>query len=178
MIDGDVERVIKAVLDAGLTAASISAVVLQSYNPTRQGTPSEATVVFTKITARRFGFQGRKYVYVPGAPGTFSKTEPYFLRPTYQISALLDQDPTDLNSLSAYDVIDICAAVLQSTESRATFLAAGIGIDRITDIRTPKSIDDSDRHNVDASFDVTLSYKSELTSVVPEATVTGTLERV
>ncbi len=178
MTDADVERAIKSVLDAALVAASITADVVQSFNPTRGGASLQPVVAFTKITARRFGFQGAKLTLVPGSPNTFSKAETYYLRPTYQVTGFMDQDPLDPNSLNAYDVLDVCAAFLQSDEARATFNAAGIGIDRITDIRTPRSLDDSDRYDMDVSFDFVLSYKNELISIVPEATVDGTVERV
>lgn len=178
MIDSDVQRAIKAVLDTGLAEQAISAIVAQSYQPTKQGAPLDPVLVFTKIAARRYGFQGRKLVLIPGAPNTFQQAEVYYLRPTYQLSGFMNQNPSDPNSLNAYDVIDKCAAILQSEAGRATFQAAGIGIDRISDIRTPHSLDDSDRFVMDASFDFVLSYRNELLSIVPEAGIEGTVERV
>lgn len=178
MIDADIETQIKSVLDAGIAAASLSVPVSQSFQPTRQGAPLEPNVVFTKIFARRWGHQAPKFTLIPGAPNTFQKAETYYLRATYQVSGLMNQDPVDPASLNAYDVLDICAAFLQSEDGRATFKAAGIGIDRISDILTPRSLDDSDRFNMDASFDFVLSYKQERISIVSEAAISGTIERV
>lgn len=178
MIDADVETAIKLVLDTGLTSAGISAIVAQSFNPTTQGASLLPNVIFTKITARRFGFQGQKYTRIPGVPDTYSKAEVYWLRPTYQLSGFMNQNPVDPNSLNAYDVLDTCAAILQSEEGRATFKLAGIGIDRISDVRTPRTLDDSDRFNMDANFDFVLSYRNELTTIIPSAQVVGVTERV
>ena len=178
MIDADIETQIKSVLDAGLAAAGITAIVSQSFQPTRQGAPFLPNVVFTKLFARRYGHQAPKFTLIPGTPDTFQKAETYYLRATYQVSGLMNQDPVVPDSLNAYDVLDICAAFLQSEEGRATFKAAGIGIDRISDIRTPRSLDDSDRFNMDASFDFVLSYKQERISIVPEAAISGTVGQV
>lgn len=178
MIDAVVQTAIKSVLDTGLAGASITATVAQSYQPTRQGAPLNPVVVFTKIAVRRFGWQGQKLTLIPGVPNTFTLDEPYYLRATYQVSGYMNQNPLDPSSLNAYDVLDICAATLQSMAGVATFFAAGIGVDRISDIRTPRSLDDSDRSIMDVNFDFVLSYKNTLTSVIPEATVDGAIDRV
>ena len=178
MTDADIETQIKSVLDTGLAAAGISAIVFQSFQPTRQGPPLLPNVLFTKISAHRWGHQAPKLTLIPGSPDTFQEAETYYLRATYQVTGHMDQDHVAPASLNTYDVIDRCAAILQSVAGRATFKAAGIGIDRISDIRTPRSLDDSDRFDMDASFDFVLSYKQEFVSIVPEAAVSGTVEGV
>lgn len=180
VIDADVQTVIKAVLDAGLSAVGITAIVARAYNPTTQGAPLEPVVVFTKIASRRFGYQGQKYVLIsPGAPITFDKTEVYYSRSTYQLSGFMTQEVLGAASLNAFDVLDTCATILQSQEGRAIFAAVDIGVDRVTDIRTPHSLGDSDRFQMDVSFDFVLSYKNQLTSIIPGALVSeGIVERV
>ena len=178
MIDADVQRTIKAVLDTGLAANSITATVQQGYQPTTQGAPLDPVVIFEKISARRYGWQGRKYTRIPGDPDTFTLDEPYFLRPTYQVTGFMNQDPVDPQSLTAYDVLDLCAAILQSEAGLATFKAAGIGIDRVSDIRTPHLLDDSGRSIMDVNFDFVLVYENSLTSVIPSATVAGEIDFV
>lgn len=178
MTDADVETVIKSVLDTGLAAASISAVVSKSFQPTRQGAPIQPNIVFTKLFDRRWGHQAPKLTLVPGVPNTFEEAETQYIRDTYQATGYMDQDPVDPASLNAYDVLSRCAVILQSRAGRTTFKAAGIGIDRITDVRAPKSLNDSDRFQIDASFDFVLSYKQEFISIVPEAAIDGTVVRV
>lgn len=179
MIDADVQTAIKAVLDARLPVAGITASVEKAYQPTTQGASLQPVVAFTKITSHRFGFQGPKYVLDPGPPVTFNKREIYYSRATYQLSGLMNQDDSDPASLNAFDVLDICASILQSQEGRAIFAAADIGVDRVMDVRTPHSLGDSDRFQMDASLDFILSYKNQLVSVVPGALAPeGIVERV
>jgi hypothetical protein len=181
MIDADVQIAIKSVLDTRLPAVGLPGIdVIQSYSPTTAGAPLAPTVSFTKLFARRYGFQGAKYALnTPGPTATMDKVEPYYLWATYQLSGFMNQDPTDPASLTAYDVLDTCAAVLQSEEGRAIFKAAGIGVARITDIRAPHSFGDDNRFQTDVSFDFSLSYLNELASVVPgAASAAGNIERV
>ncbi len=178
MIDADIQKAIKSILDTGLPAAGIAnAVIAQSYNPTTQGPPLAPVVLFTKIFSRRYGTQGRKYVYNPGS-GDFTKTETWYVADTYQINSLMNQDPVDDSSLNAYDVVGTCAGILQTSETRQTLLAQGIGIRRITDLQTPGSLDDSDRYNMDVSFDFVLTYQNTLASIVAEAGVDGIVTAV
>ena len=173
MTDADVEIQIKSLLDSRIAAsAPFSALVAQSYQPTQQGAPLQATVLFSRIAARRYGFQGVKYVYNSG-PDDFTKTESWYLQATYQINALITQNPNDVASLNAYDVVDFCAGALQLQETRATFLLAGIGIQRIADIRNPRFKDDSDRFAMDPSFDFVLTYQNDIVTTISAATVTG-----
>ncbi len=177
MIDGDVQRAIKGVLDAGFTSQGLTMIVQQSFNPTKQGVPLEPTVFFNKISSRRFGFQGRKSVYDAGN-NNFVKTESYFLKATYQIGAMSSQDLNDPNSLNTYDIVDLAAAILQTEETRAVLLAQSIGIERITDIRTPQIMIDTDEFEINANFDFVLSYKNEIVNTVPVAGVTGVVKSV
>jgi len=177
MTDSDIQKIIKSILDTGLTAQGLTIIVAQSFNPTKQGVPLEPTVLFTKITARRFGWQGRKQVYDQGLD-QFDKTEGYFLKATYQINAVIQQDINDPNSLNAYDVVELCSAILQTQESVQTFVASEIGIERITEIRTPHILDDSDKFDIEPSFDFVLSYQNTLTSIVPSASIDGVVQNV
>jgi len=176
MTDSDIEVVIMGILSAEFTDPSATVEVVQSYNPKSQGPPLAPIVTFQKILARRVGFQGRREVYNSGND-EFDATEAWFLRATYQVDTFISSNVA-VGALNAYDIADLCAAALQSRETRQTLLASGIGIQRITDIRTPKSMDDSDRFQMNASFDFDLTYQNTRVSVVPPATVTGSVTRV
>lgn len=178
MTDADLQIAIKGVLDVGLAAQSIAVTVVQGENPTTQGAPLPSTVAFKRIGGHRYGWQGRKRVWNSGA-GLYDKVETQYLEATFQLSTLINQDASDVASLNSYDVADACAMILQTEETLATFRALAIGMRRITDIRMLYSLDDSERHNADASFDFTLTYRNTLSSTPPGAeAVTGTFERV
>lgn len=176
MTDSEIEVVIMSILSAEFTDLAATVEVLQSYNPRSQGPPLAPVVTFQKLFARRVGFQGRKEVYDSG-DDEFDATESWFLRATYQVDTFITPNVA-VGALNPYDIADLCAGALQSREARQTLLASGLGIQRITDIRTPKSMDDSDRFQMNASFDFDLTYQNTRVSIVPPATVTGTVTRV
>ncbi len=169
MISGDVAKVILSILTAGFVDQGHSDIkVKKNYQPTKQGAPVGPTIFFTRIVTPRYGHQGRKQVFNVGN-NNFDKTENYWLTPTYQINAQIRQDISDPNSINAFDLVDLAAAILQTEETRQTFLASGIGIIRITEIRELKILDDSDQYEIEPSFDFVLSYNQTIISTVPVA---------
>lgn len=180
-IDGTIEIQIKVALVSALSAGSIDGTVAQSYNPTQQGAPLKPVVLFARLgLARRYGFQGTKYAFDMGSdPPTFTKTESWFLNARYQISVLLNQDVVAAGTLNAYDVLDLCAGVLQSRETIDAFKAAGLAVLRVTDIQNVRSLDDSDRWTLDPSFDLIVVYQNTLTTTVPGTIIVqGQVSRV
>lgn len=169
MISGDVAKVIKSILTDGFFDQGHSDIkVKQNFQPTKQGAPSTPTIFFTRITIPRYGHQGRKQVFNAGN-NNFDKVENYWLTPTYQINAQIRQDITDEDSLDAFDLVDLAAAILQTAETRQTFLSSGIGIERITEIRYTQPLNDSDEYEPEPSFDFVLSYNQTIISTVPVA---------
>jgi hypothetical protein len=178
LIDGDIQRAVKAVLDDGFSAFGYpNIIVAQSFQPTKQGVPLDPIVYFTKINAQRYGFQSRKNIY-NDQTGFFDHSENYFLEANYQINAVIKQDISDPNSVNAYDIVDLSAAILQTERARQFLLDLGIGILRITSIRTPRYLNSSDNFDIDPSFDFTLVYQNTINYTVDPATITGTVEGV
>ena len=179
IFEGDIQRAIKSTLEDGLTNNGFPDVkVKQNFQPTKQGAPSTPFVFFTQIAVHRYGYQGRKLVYNVGND-EFDKTESQWIEATYQINAEIDQDITDSNSANSFDVVSLCAMILGSDEGRALFRAANIGIERITDIRTPKFLDGNDQNKQEPSFDFILTYNQSINSVVLVADpITGDIQRV
>lgn len=179
MMDSAVQTTIRTVLLDGLTLYGYpSILVLQSFQPTKQGVPTTPVVYFTKIMTHRHGWQGRSYQYNE-TNANYDKTESYCLEATYQINAVIKQDLTDGSSVSSYDIVDLCAGILQSEETLDAFKAAEIGIERIQDIRTPRYLNDEDEFDEEPSFDFVLTYQRTLSSTVPAATVVaGTIHHV
>ena len=67
---------------------------------------------------------------------------------------------------------------MQTDETIDFLIAQGIGIQRITDIRIIKFINDYDNFRESPSFDFTVSYDRELVSTVKPAQVIGNIKRV
>jgi len=157
--DNDVIIILGALLNSGYTALGISDVLVkQAYQPTLQGVPTNRAIFLSKILAPRYGYPGVTDTYNPG-DDDFDTVESIWRSPTFQIAGLATQDPTDITSLTASDIVEKAADILQARSSRQTLLASGIGIQRIQDIREIYFIDDRDRHEQIPSFDFTISYR-------------------
>lgn len=166
MIEADVWRSIISVLRTGLDDQGFNNITIhQSYQPVKQGPDSAKSIYIHKITSQRVGHQGIKYDYNSGN-NNFDVTEKYWLSVTFQLVSLVSQDITNENSITAYDVTDLCAAILQTRTTRKTLLDAGISIERIGQIPVSFSIDDRDEFDLDPTFDFVLLYEQTLSSTV------------
>lgn len=96
---------------------------------------------------------------------TFTETQQY--ASTFQLSALSTQDPANIESLTASDIANLAAYVLQNSMTIAALEAQGVGILRIPQVRNPYFTDDRQRYEASPSFDFTLTHKQIVTTVVP-----------
>ncbi len=168
MIEAEVWRALIAVLRNGLDNQGLTDVkIKQSYQPTKQGPNSARSIYLHKIISQRVGHQGRKYTYNPGNDN-FDELEKYWLAVTFQLMPQVSQDIEDEDSITAYDVADLCAAILQTLTTRKALLDSGISIERISQIQVGFSIDDKDQFDLDPSFDFILLYEQTLSSTVPK----------
>lgn len=168
MIEADVWRAIIAVLRTGLDSQGLNDVTIhQAYQPVKQGPDSARSVYLHKIISQRVGHQGRKYDYNVG-DDDFDEFEKYWLAVTFQLMPMVSQDITDENSITAYDIADLCAAILQTKTTRKTLLDFGISIEKIGQVLVSFSIDDKDEYDLDPTFDFILLYEQTLTSKVPK----------
>lgn len=132
--------------------------VIQNFQPTQQGTPTESFITIHKIGGMRYGYPDLNSVYDEAA-GDFETTETVWSTPTFQVTGKAIQDPRNQDDPTASDLAQMASDVLQSRATRQTLLQSGIGIIRIQDIRHVYFFDDRDRHEQEPSFDFTLSYK-------------------
>lgn len=173
MTDNEIAAVIVSQLDtlmaadpvlgtlAGLTAA-------QNFQPRQQGAADTPIVYFIKISDRRVGSPTVKDTFVDPVPpdpvGTMRHTESQVYASTFQFMALMPQDPANTALPTASDVLNVVAGIIASDANRAAFLAAGLGILRVADVRNPYFTDDQDRFEASPSFDVVLTHKRVLTT--------------
>ena len=140
--------------------------VIQTYQPTQQGVPSPPFVSIHRIGAPRYGFTQKRSVYNVNT-GVFDAVDVQLYEGVYQAQVLATDNPADTNDLSAYDIAVLASGVMQLDSTLTTLRASGVGIYRITDIRTPYFVDDRQRNEQTPSFDFTLSYAHVLNSTVP-----------
>jgi len=184
MTDNDfwvaIQTVLQSIInDADLVLNSGENIDLVSgYQPEQQGAPEYPVATYHEVAARRYGSQGRKNKYNQTAED-FDHTEIWRLERTIQFAAWIKEDPSNLNLSTAYDVVDQVAAGLNSESVRESLLLSGIGIIRITDIRTTKFVDDRDDFMKEPNFDFIVNYTQTRESKVSQVSeFNDTIERV
>ena len=168
MNDNQVIAALIVALRAGLDLKNLQAVqIKQKYQPRDIGVPVQPTLFIHKIMAERYGFPSRKDVF-NSMNNNFDHTEAIWRTPTFQMDGLATQNPADINSLTASDIVEAAADVLQSQAFREALLVDCIGIQRITTIRENYFTNDRERYEQNPSFDFVLTYRPEWKSTVPE----------
>jgi len=173
MLDNALIALVISVLNAGFIAMGYTGAtaieVVQNFQPTAQGVNTQNTVYLNKLGDHRYGYLERTNVWDQDTE-TMVHTETQFYETMFQVNGLAIQDPANVNSLTASDIVNMAAAVLQSDVSRGTLIAAGVNILRITDVRNPYFMDDKDRFEADPSFDFTLEHEQVIVSTAPIVT--------
>lgn len=165
----DTQVIIKLIeiLRAGLDGLGLTDVlILQAYQPTQQGVPEDRVVYIHKIATPRYGHPIEKSVYNE-SNDNFDVNETFWRTPSWQFSARAQQEPDDLTGLTASDLADTVADILQQSSTIDALLTDGIGIEKITDVRIIRELNEKDRFEENPSFDVTLSYQKTYVSTVP-----------
>lgn len=168
MTDNDLIKLFLPIINASLIVLGYSNVaVKQNYQPTAQGANTGPTVYFNLNSSRPYGFLQR-FDEWNEAKEEMIHTEKQLWLSTFQISALVRQDPAVTNSYTSSDLASSIIAIMQSDAARETLSAANVGIFRISDLMTNlKFNDDRDQFEAMPSFDFTLSYYRTITSEIP-----------
>ena len=166
MTDNELLALVIGIIRAGLTAQSITAVVRQANQPRQQGTPTEPTILINKVSNKRYGYMQRSDTWIP-EESIMRHTEKQWFETTFQIGALSIQNPTDLEQLTASDLVNTVAQIMQTDATLLTLRAENVGIYRVTNVRNPYFLDDKDRFEASPSFDFTLTHEQVYISEVP-----------
>lgn len=132
--------------------------IAQAFQPTQQGVNTEPTAYMYKIGDHRYGWRGMSDVW-DTVNSIMVHTEVQYYETTFQISVLSTQDPANPIQFTASDLANKIAYILQSQKTVETFQAAGVGIERVTDVRNPYFSDDRNRNEACPSFDFVLTHK-------------------
>ena len=167
MNDNDLIKLFRPIIRDGLLAQNYPNVkILQSNQPTQQGVTTTPTLYFFKVMDHLRGSPQRKDVY-DSSIQAMRHTDVQVYETTFQISALVTQDPADTNQITASDLVNVVAAILQSDYAIAQLLTQNVQILKIMDVRNPYFVDDRDRFESFASFDFILTYERNLRSTTP-----------
>jgi hypothetical protein len=176
MTDNQFIQLFLPIINAGLIADGFPNTVVQAANqPTQQGVPLIQTVFFFKLANKRYGFLGR-YDLWDSVHSTMAHTESQYYETTFQVSAFVPQNPKTPNQITASDLVNEVASIMQADTTLATLNAAGVGILRITDITNPYFISDKDQFKASPSFDFTLTSLANRISSTPKLQLPITLD--
>lgn len=173
MLERPLFRLVADAIEAQLAVrgAPAGTLVVKSYQPQMQGIPSGPFIALHLVSDRRYGSMKREERYNRDA-GVMEHFETQYRETVYQVDALrkLDpQNPADVDAITASDLVQITAAILQSDAGQATLRAAGVGILRITDIRQAFIVDPESQSENSPSFDFTLTHKDYFNTTAPVA---------
>jgi hypothetical protein len=164
MTEKELYALLVSTINDGLEAQSITARVQQADQPTTQGVSTGPLVTLNNVSMRRYGFLGRTDTY---DDDVMTHTETQTFRTTFQCGTLYPQLVTDTTGPTANDLLQTVAGILQSDATIQAFVAVGVGIERIADIRQPYFTDDMKRFEASPSFDFTLTYSNSIVTTVP-----------
>lgn len=172
MQDNQLIKLIIATVKAGLPTewTTLNAEVAASYQPTQQGVTTNPAAFLFKIGDVRYGFLKRHSEWVPDgseAGGAMVHTESQWYETTFQISTLVLQTATNVNQLTASDLCNTVAGILQGDAGREAMQAQGVGILRVGAVRNPSFTDDRDRFEYSPNFDFTVTHERVRLSTNP-----------
>lgn len=156
MNDKDLITAIRSELVRELPGQGYSGVqILQDYQPDNEGRVTGPVVYIHKISDPRYGWQSRVEFENP-LTGAISRTESQWMRSGYQFTCLAPGYPSDL--------ANTCAMLMNSRSVIDSLMAKGVGIERITEIRTPYFKNDRDQFEQTPSFDVIFTHQRTITT--------------
>jgi hypothetical protein len=158
-------------LEAASAAAGWNYGVVQKDQPTQQGIDTAPTIYFEKLFDKGYGWPAlcRQHVapVPPATQGVFQTYEKQWTETTFQVSALVIQDPNDLTIPTASDVVNFLKLYVNSRPVRYLLKPQGVTLLRIVDIRNPYFEDDRDMFEATPSFDVVVQHMRTFNYSVP-----------
>lgn len=151
------DKLIRAELLKGLARYGVMDMpVKQGYQPTTQGRLGKC-IYFWALPDIPEGWQYRKHK--ADEAGQISTTEIQIIATSYQVGALIPDDPSDSNQKTAKDITVLARMVVQSQPFVIAMTKAGIGVRRPSEVRNPQFVNDQDQYEFQPSFDFTVTHK-------------------
>lgn len=165
--DNQLIQLFLPIINAALLADGFTGVTTKQANqPTQQGIQTNPAIYFFKVGDRRYGFLGRDDVWDQDS-SSMQHSESQYYESTWQVSALVLQNPVTPNQYTASDLVNEVASIMQSDNTRDILNRSGVGILRVTDVLNPYFVDDRDNFEASPSFDFVLTYENIRQSTSP-----------
>lgn len=159
MLDNALIDLFATQLEAASAQAGWNYLVLQKNQPTQEGIPTAPTIFFEKLFDKAYGWPEVSYEEYDPATNTFSQIEKQWTETTFQVSALVIQDPMNLSLPTASDVVNYMKLFTNSRASIKTLKAQAVSMLRITDVRNPIFRDERHVFEANPNFDVVLQHQ-------------------
>lgn len=155
MTEYDLFVALRAALVAQAARFPNGTTFVRANAPVVQGRPSGPSVLFFPVGSRRYGWLRRDEVWDADA-GRYVHREVQAYETTVQFEALGPPPVAGVSTptVTAADLVNTAAAVLQSDKALASLRAAGLGVLRVTDVRQPYMQNDRDQFEAVPSFDL------------------------
>jgi len=166
MLDNALITNLIKIMDDGLAAINVTGItVAQDFQPTQQGMVKGPALYLHQVgPAKRVGFMRSDSRIIDNV---MTRTQTQALETHYQYSALSTQDPANQNQLTAQDIAQYAAYVMQSTDTVAKLSALGLGVLHVKEVRPQYFSDDRQRYEADATFDFGITHKQIIVTTVP-----------
>ena len=161
-----VASVASGALAVGQTIADGDVNIPQNVFITGLGTGAGGAGTYTLNNSLTVGTESM--TAIPGMVTTYIQQ----YETTFQLTALATQNPANTTSITASDILNYAASVLQNMTTIQTLENSNVGILKIGDVRNPYFSDDRQRYEASPSFDFTLTHKQTILTVSPVVTET------
>jgi hypothetical protein len=165
MLDNQLIDLVATQLESASAASGWNYIVLQKDQPTQQGTPTAPTIFFEKLFDTEHGWPALSDSY-QAQSNNFSETETQVVITTFQISALVIQDPTNLSLPTASDVANYMKQYMNSRFTISTFKNQQVSILRVSEVRNPYFSDDRTMFEANPSFDLMVVHNRPISFTV------------
>lgn len=151
------DKLIRAELLKGLARYGVTDMpVKQGYQPTTQGRLDKC-IYFWALPDIPEGWQYRKHNV--NEASQIETTETQIIATSYQVGALIPDDPSDASQKTAKDITVLARMVVQSQPFVIAMTKAGVGVRRPSEVRNPQFVNDQDQYEFQPSFDFTVTHK-------------------
>ncbi len=172
MKDNELFALIIAVIDAQKTVIDLADLeVLQSYQPLQQGALTGPAAYLAKLPGdHRYGSPYRNDTW-NADDEIMVHTETQIYESTFQLEALVTQNPATPELPTASDVANRLAYALQSDYAITAFNAVNVGVLRVTEVRNLPFKNDRDQFQFAPSFDFVLTHRQTFITESPIITI-------
>lgn len=147
-----------ALLNEAVSAKSITDMTVMRANQPFDVTKKSA-VLISRIQSNRYGWRGRKSKIINSV---MKHVENYYQELQFQITVLKKSKLDDLTDLTATDIANKLVDYLESNSGLAKLRQLGYMPLRITNVREPTFVNETDNYQINPNFDLVCYVQQEI----------------